>query len=144
MDLKEIMEYAKADLEIDHTELDVASLRIPQIHNKYLNFLRTETLMFKKYKLDYNCLYRLKWEYYTGKISQEDLDANGWTPFQLHVLKQDIDKYLNADADLNKIRAKMDYCEEKMKHLESILKNIVNMQWNIKNAIDWKKFVSGT
>ena len=76
-------------------------------------------------------------------MDEETLKQMGWEPFQLHILKQDIDKYLNSDEELIKLSSKMEYCEEKMKHLEEILKNINNLQWNIKNAIDWKKFVSG-
>ena len=37
-------------------------------------------------------------------------------------LKQDLSIYLDADEDLIKLRSKMDYCEEKMKHLEDGLK----------------------
>ena len=143
MNLKDIMNQAEVDLQIDPTELDIASLRIPQLHNKYLNFLRNESLLYKKLRLDYKCLYRIKWEYYTGKIDKETLESNGWKPFQLQILKQDIDKYLDADEDLIVIRSKINYCEEKTKHLEEIIKNINNIQWNIKNAIEWKKFISG-
>tara|TARA_Y100001937_G_scaffold3316_1_gene4369 strand:- start:8703 stop:9137 length:435 start_codon:yes stop_codon:yes gene_type:complete len=143
MDLKEIMNQAKEDLQFDPTELDIASLNIPQLHNKYLNYLRSETVVFKKHRADYRRLYRAKWEYYTGKISEEELKFRGWEPFQLTILKQDLSIYLDADEDLIKLRSKMDYCEEKMKHLEEIIKNVNNLQWNIKNAIEWKKFVSG-
>ena len=143
MDLKEIMNQAERDLQVDPTELDIASLNIPQLHNKYLNYLRSETMVYKRLRADYKRLYRVKWEYYTGKLDQEKLKELGWEPFQLHILKQDIDKYLDSDDYLITARSKMDYCEEKMKHPEEILKNINNLQWNIKNAIEWKKFVSG-
>ena len=143
MDLKEIMNQAERDLQVDPTELDIASLNIPQLHNKYLNYLRNETMAYKRLRTDYKRLYRVKWEYYTGKLDEETLKELGWEPFQLHILKQDIDKYLDSDDGLITFRSKMDYCEEKMKHLEEILKNINNIQWNIKNAIEWKKFVSG-
>ena len=143
MNLKDIMDQASHDLVIDPAELDIASLNIPQLPNKYLNYLRNETMVFKKHRAEYRRLYRVKWEDYTGKMDEETLKQMGWEPFQLHILKQDIDKYLNSDEELIKLSSKMEYCEEKMKHLEEILKNINNLQWNIKNAIDWKKFVSG-
>lgn len=143
MKLSQIKANIERDLVIDPAELDVASLRIPQIHNKYLNYLRDESLLMKKHRIDYKTLYRLKWEYYLGKSDQETLELYNWEPFQLHILKQDVDKYLDSDHDLNKLRAKMDICEEKIKYLEEIMKNITNIQWNIKNAIEWKKFVNG-
>ena len=37
MELSEIRKLVEEDMPIDDTELDVASMAIPQIHNKYLN-----------------------------------------------------------------------------------------------------------
>jgi|TARA_Y100000310_G_C20644600_1_gene795844 hypothetical protein len=143
MNLKDIMNEATKDLTIDPTELGIASLSIPQKHNKYLNLLRDESVLHKKLKIDYKTLRRLKWEYYLGKTDEETLERLGWEPFQLNILRQDVDRYLDSDDELNVLKIKVELCEEKMSHLESIIKNITNMQWNIKNAIDWKKFVSG-
>ena len=143
MNIDELREMVSADIKINENDLNTESLNIPQLHNKYLNYLRNETVVFKKHRADYRRLYRAKWEYYTGKISEEELKFRGWEPFQLTILKQDLSIYLDADEDLIKLRSKMDYCEEKMKHIEEIIKNINNLQWNIKNAIEWKKFVSG-
>ena len=85
----------------------------------------------------------MKWEYYLGKTDEDTLKERGWEPFQLNILRQDVDKYLDSDDELNILRIKLELCEEKMKHIEAIIKNVTNLQWNIKNAIDWKKFVSG-
>ena len=143
MNLKDIMLEADKDLVIDPTELDIASLSIPQKHNKYLNLLRNESILHKKLRIDFKTLYRMKWEYYLGKTDVDTLKDRGWEPFQLNILRQDVDKYLDSDEELNVLRIKLELCEEKMKHIEAIIKNVTNLQWNIKNAIDWKKFVSG-
>jgi len=143
MNLKDIMVEADKDLVIDPTELDIASLSIPQKHNKDLNLLRNESVLHKKLRIDFKTLYRMKWEYYLGKTDEDTLKERGWEPFQLNILRQDVDKYLDSDDELNILRIKLELCEEKMKHIEAIIKNVTNLQWNIKNAIDWKKFVSG-
>jgi hypothetical protein len=131
------------DLIMDDTELDIESLRTPQLHNKYLNFYHDEKLIYVKQDEEYKKLYRLKWEYYTGKLDQDSLDRLQWEPFQLNILKADIDKYLSSDEDLSLMRLRLSYTKEKVDYLESVIKIISNRQWNIRSAIDWRKFLNG-
>ena len=144
MNIATIRGMVEKDLKIDSTELDLASLRIPQLHNKYLNVFHDERLILKKMKIDFKELSRQKWEYYTGKMDQDTLDELGWEPFPLKILKTDIDRYLDSDSTLSDEKSKIDYQEEKVLYLESVLKNITNLQWNIKNAIEWRKFLNGS
>ena len=44
---------------------------------------------------------------------------------------------------LNKIQTKMDYYQVMLNYLDSILKNINNRTFQIKNAIEWQKFIRG-
>ena len=37
MKLEDIRKMAKKDSVLDYTELDIESLKLPQLHNKYLN-----------------------------------------------------------------------------------------------------------
>tara|TARA_B100001059_G_C17692133_1_gene505529 strand:- start:657 stop:947 length:291 start_codon:yes stop_codon:yes gene_type:complete len=94
-------------------------------------------------KFDHSKLIRLKWEYYTGKMPEESLKELNWQPFQLKVLKQDIDKYLESDDDLILIQHKLTYQQEKVSYLESIVKSISQRNWEIRNAIEWRKFING-
>ena len=90
MNLVELQNEADRDLKIDDTELDTESLKIPQIHNKYLNLYHDERLVLRKLETDYKSLLKTKWEYYTGKIDDETLEEYGWEPFPLKILKNDI------------------------------------------------------
>ena len=92
MNLENLKAEVKKDLTIDKTDLASESIRIPQIHNKYLNFLMNDRLSLSKFDSDLVKLRHKKWLYYTGKMSQEELDDLGWDPFDLTVLKTDIDK----------------------------------------------------
>ena len=123
-----------------HTERDMS----PQLHNKYLNFLQEERFNLKKMGFDFASLRRSKWEYYTGKISEEDLEEKGWEPFDLKILKSDVDMYLDSDKDIILMKQKITYQEEKVFYLESIIKEIGQRNWEIRNAIEWRKFVSGS
>jgi len=143
MKLEDIRAMVETDLKLNETELDTESMRIPQIHGKYLNLLFDERLMLKRHEADYSVMKRLKWEYYGGKMNQEQLDELGWEQFDLKILRQDLDKYLDSDTDLVEISMKVIYQKEKVSYLDSIVKAIASLQWNIRNAIEWKKFIHG-
>ncbi len=143
MNLNDLKAMVADDIVMDDTELDIESLKTPQLHNKYLNFFHDEKLIYVKQEEEYKKLYRLKWEYYTGKMDQDSLDKLEWEPFQLNILKADIEKYLSSDEDLSLIRLRLSYTKEKVDYLESVIKIISNRQWNIRSAIDWRKFLNG-
>jgi len=143
MTLDEIRDELKRDMVLDQAALDLESLKIPQLHSKYLNFLMDERLVQRKTEADYSILLRAKWEYYTGKMSQEELDLRGWQPFALKILRQDIDLYLNSDEDLIKLQQKTQYQKEKVALLEEVVKELNTRHWKIRNAIEWRKFTNG-
>ena len=139
MNLENLKAEVKKDLTIDKTDLASESIRIPQIHNKYLNFLMNDRLLLSKFDSDLVKLRHKKWLYYTGKMSQEELDELGWDPFDLTVLKTDIDKFVNADDDVILLQHKVVLLREKVNYLEGVMKAINNLNWNIRSAIDWMR-----
>lgn len=143
MTLDEIRKELEKDSRVNDTTLDLESLKIPQLHGKYLNFLTDERLLLGMFQAEVDLMLRLKWEYYTGKLSQQELQNRGWEPFALKILRNDIDLYLNSDSDLVKSRQKLFYQKEKISLLEEIIKELNNRHWKIRNAIDWRKFVNG-
>jgi len=76
-------------------------------------------------------------------MSHEELTARGWEPFPLKILRNDLDLYLESDADLAKLQQKVVYQKEKIALLEEIVKELNNRHWKIRCAIDWRKFVNG-
>ena len=141
MDYEDIKNMAEKDSKIDGTELDIESIKIPQLHNKYLRMLQDEKLVLRS--LLKSLLQRLKWEYYTGKMSKEELKHHEWEPFQLNVLKKDLDIYLESDSDMNVMKDRIAYQEAKLQFLEEVIKELNSRPWKIKNAIEWRKFTSG-
>ena len=140
MTLEELQESVNKDFKLDDTELDRESVNIPLLHNKYLIHFNKFSLLRKKADQDHKTLTREKWEYYTGKA---DPSVYQEKPFNLKVLRQDVDKYIKSDPDVNKLEQKVTYIETTVDHLEKTLKLISNRTFTIKNAIDWKKFTSG-
>ncbi len=57
--------------------------------------------------------------------------------------KEDLKLYLEADEKISKIRLKIDYYDTMLKYLEEILKQISNRTYQIKNAIEWRRFTAG-
>jgi hypothetical protein len=64
-------------------------------------------------------------------------------PFNLKLLKQDVDKYLKSDDELIKLDQKVTYVQSVVDYLDRTVKIISNRGFQIKNAIDWRKFTSG-
>jgi len=144
MNLEEIRKMTKEDLIMDKTELDMESMKTPQLHNKYLIMYSDEKLILGKMQSDLSILKRDKWLYYTGKMSQEQLEENGWDPFDLNILKTDIDKFLDSDSDIITLSNKILLQKEKVNYLENVIKIINNRQWSIRSTIDWLRFTSGS
>ena len=143
MTLDEIQAAWKQDSSIDRTELGEESLKIPQLHSKYFNMFSQERLTMKKMDTDYKRLLRLKHEYYTGVISEEDLREQEWEPFMLKILRTDLALYLDSDKELQHMQLKLDLQKEKVDFLDSAIKSLTTRGYQIKNAIDWTRFQMG-
>ena len=140
MDLEQLQQLADNKLKINDTELDLESLKTPQLHNEFMKHLTKFKLMLSRSESEYNILKRNKWEYYTGK---SDASVYAEKPFDLKILRTDIDKYLEADDELQKAKQKIDYLSTTVDFLDRTVRQISNRTFTIKNAIDWRKFTSG-
>lgn len=140
--LEHILKQWETDTDIDQTEPGKELLKIPKLHNKYLSILTKHKIASKKAQFDYLRMRKVKWEYYTGKMPKEELDSYGWEPFQF-TLKSDITTYLEADGDLIKLLEKKVYHEETISVLESILNELKQRTWQLRDFISWEKFIGG-
>jgi len=140
MTLDELQAQAEKDLKIDDTELDVESLNTPIIHAKYLKHFSTYSLMLTKAQSEYSQLYKQKWIFYTGKADPEEYKK---VNFELKVLRQDVSTFIEADVEIIKQKQKVSYLKVVCSYLENTLKQINNRGFQIKNAIDWKRFTEG-
>ena len=140
MNLDEIQLSWEEDSKIDDDNLHSESTKIPSLHAKYYRILNNILLMKKLEENKFKQLKKTKWQYYTGKADPEVYIAK---PFDHKVLRQDVDKYMDSDEDLIKIQNKIDYFQVMLNYLDSILKIINNRTFQIKNAIEWQKFIRG-
>ena len=113
-------------------------LKLQNSTENIYKYTQDGTCYRNKSESDYKKLLRDKWEYYSGKSE---------VPFEekpLKVLKQDIPMYLESDEDLIKAKHKVDYHNAMCDFAENVMKMMNNRGFQIKNAIDWKRFLEGS
>ena len=137
----ELKSEAREDLAIVRLEnLDQESYKNQNIKPKWLEYKSRFELLKTQSNIKYTKLYREKWEYYGGK---SDAKVYAAKPFDIKVLKNDLQMYINADDDIIELQAKIAYYEVIIKYIDGIIKSIDNRGWDIRNAQDWKKFEAG-
>ena len=140
--IEKVLENWEKDSVVDSTEPSKELLKIPLLHSKYLNTLTRSKLLSKKAHFDYLQLKKKKWEYYTGKLSQDELKELGWEPFPF-VLKSDINLYLESDSDLINLLRKKIVHDEIVSVVESILSELKSRTFQLRDFINWEKFING-
>ena len=140
--IDDLLEMWRQDCDIDKTEPDREILNIPKLHSKYLNILSRHRLLSKEAEFKYNKMKKLKWEYYTGKLDDDDLKKYGWEPFPF-VLKSDITTYLDSDEDLNRTIANKALHDEIVDICTTILKELNSRTFQLRDYISWQKFIQG-
>ena len=140
MDLDEIQSLWDEDSQLDVDNLHTESTNVPALHAKYYRILNKIILLKKMEENKFKVLKKEKWQYYTGKADPQVYIEK---PFDHKVLRQDVDKYMDADEDLIKLNSKIDYYQVMLSYLDSILKTINNRTFQIKNAVEWQKFIRG-
>ena len=140
MTLEELQQLVDKDFKLDDIELDAESIKIPLLHNKYLQHYNKFSLLLKNAELEQKLITREKWEYYTGKADESVYREK---PFDLKVLKSDVHIYMESDDELQRADQKTAYLKQVVTYLEQVLRSINNRTFLIKNAIEWKKFTSG-
>ena len=116
---------------------------ISQLHYKYYKLFALERLKLRRLDSEYKVLYKDKWDYFQGIMSEEDLDDRGWEPNPLKILKSELSLYIDSDKQVIEHNMKTAYQKEKIDFLESVIKTINIRGFHIKNAIDWEKFKVG-
>ena len=145
--LSDIQEMWKKDCPIDDIELDASSLQVPKLHAKYSEILSNQKLIQIRYENQLKNLQKDKWLWYTGKLSQEEIQEKNWDydPFNgLTILKSDYDKFFGADRDIQKAIEKMEYCKIVVEYLQDIVSQLTWRHQTIKNIIEWRRFMAGS
>ena len=137
----------EADSVIDEINLDETSIKSAKLHAKYLQLLSIAKLRLKKKEMEFDAIKKDKWLYFEGKMTKDQMDERGWKydPFDggTKPMKSNMDYYYKSDSDLTRLQSQIDYQKTLIDTLIDIMDNIKWRHQNIRNIIDWKRFVSG-
>jgi hypothetical protein len=142
--LEQILEYWKTDCQIDESKPHQELVNTPLLHAKYVEILSQHRLASQKAKFDHARMKKIRKEYYLGNLDKETLDEYGWDQFELRIgTKGNIDTYLEADDFLIKLLEKKAYYEECILICESILKELNNRTWQLREYLTYQRFLAG-
>lgn len=142
--IEEILAMWDEDSVMDDNHIDTESVKVPKLHAKYVRLLVNVKLKLTKMNNDFNTLKKIKFRYYRGELTREELKEMQWDQWQgTKPMKSEMDQFLDGDNDLINIKAKIEYCQSMIYLLESILGQIKARDWQLKNILEYKKFLSG-
>ena len=144
MKLDEIYEMWDKDAKYDDLNLDRESLNISSLHAKYNRLLSETRSQLRSAVIKKKSHYSTLRDYYLGNLNNpEDLERIGRQPFLSKVLKNEVQGYIDADGDLVRMDERIALLEEKVEVIVEIMKCIHKRGYDIKSAIEWRKFTNG-
>ena len=144
MKLSEIQSEWSVDSKIDELNLGREATKVAMLHSKYLALLSNSKLQLRKAESDYNNMRRVKYKYYRGELSRDELEKLNLEQYLGNKpLKNEMDEFMLCDEDLNLLTDKIEYFKTVTFTLEQILRSLNSRTWDIKSAIEWQKFTNG-
>lgn len=143
MKIDDILNEWKKDTILDDLNLDTESVRIPNLHAKYITQLSDDRRLVRGYQSQKKQIISKLRNYYSGSATQEELTDIGREQFLGKTLKNEIMINVELDELIISIDAKISMLEVKILALEEIMKSINSRGYQIKNAIDWRRLTLG-
>ena len=141
INLDKIQSMWQEDCKIDIDNMHEESIKVPQLHSKYHEILNNLILLRTKAQKIQKSVRHERYEYYSGKADPEVYEKE---PFPKKVSDKDaLIRYMDADDRVSDANLKVEYYDVMINYTESILKQISNRTYQIKNSIEWHKFQAG-
>ena len=141
INLDKIQSMWQEDCKIDIDNMHEESIKVPQLHSKYHEILNNLILLRTKAQKIQKSVRLERYEYYSGKADPEVYERE---PFPKKVRDKDaLIRYMDADDRVSDANLKVEYYDVMINYTESILKQISNRTYQIKNSIEWHKFQAG-
>jgi hypothetical protein len=98
MKLSELTDEWTKDAPINETNLGHEAARVPILHAKYITVLSKTKLQLRKAESDYLNTRRLKYKYFRGEMTKQELEDENWSQYQGNKpLKNEMDELLECD-----------------------------------------------
>ena len=141
INLDKIQSMWQEDCKIDIDNMHEESIKVPQLHSKYHEILNNLILLRTKAQKIQKSVRHERYDYYSGKADPEVYERE---PFPKKVRDKDaLIRYMDADDRVSDANLKVEYYDVMINYTESILKQISNRTYQIKNSIEWHKFQAG-
>ena len=141
INLDKIQSMWQEDCKIDIDNMHEESIKVPQLHSKYHEILNNLILLRTKAQKIQKSVRHERYEYYSGKADPKVYEKE---PFPKKVRDKDaLIRYMDADDRVSDANLKVEYYDVMINYTESILKQISNRTYQIKNSIEWHKFQAG-
>ena len=141
INLDKIQSMWQEDCKIDIDNMHEESIKVPQLHSKYHEILNNLILLRTKAQKIQKSVRHERYEYYSGKADPEVYERE---PFPKKVRDKDaLIRYMDADDRVSDANLKVEYYDVMINYTESILKQISNRTYQIKNSIEWHKLQAG-
>jgi hypothetical protein len=123
-------------------DLAKLALEIPFQHNKYLNHHTDLSQIKTSLEFEIRKLIREKREYYGGEA---DPKVYAEKPFGTSIkTAEKMKTYLESDEEIINLEAKIKYIDQILFFVDQVMRMISNRSFQIKNAIEWEKFINGS
>ena len=128
--MDKLQEEADQDLSFSIANAEKIALNIPVLKNKYSRYLFIAKGVLKNSEMDLKRIYAKKHKYYSF---EHNIKFN----------RGDVPHYIHADSEYQQIEKKVEMHKLRVEYLESILKSLDGMSFNLGNAIKWHIFMAG-
>lgn len=135
-----ILEWEK-DAFIDPMDLDRSSIKIASIHQKYLNYYNKFAKAARVIRRQLKEKRREKAEFYTGNGVPEAYRDN---PFSRKLAKSELPNVIENDASVADLATQLEGYEHGVAVCKMIIKQLDDRTWQIRNAVDFAKHLSGS
>lgn len=140
MTLAELEAMIEKDSIIDPSDLGGEALKISMLHSKYYSLFMKELKASRAADFVFAEVKKRRTHYYLGKADDETYQKE---TLDFKVLKADLELYLEADRELTEADIRRQNQRMKSEMLEAFVKSINQRSFNIKNAIEWRRFTAG-
>ena len=137
-------EWAK-DSEDFRTDPDLSKHSRNQLslHQKYYSMLVKTVSKKNKLNSMYSELKSNKIDYYSGEMDLAKMKELGWPPYGKRLVKAEVTKVVDSDPAIIAFVEGMAEIDNCIRYLEDIVKKLNQRSFDIKNIIEYEKFVSG-
>lgn len=138
--LSELKEEVDRDLQIDEIHLDRSAADNPKLQAKYLNLLLSFKNRYADAERKLRKIQRDRYDYWAGRAPTHVYREE---PQPIKLIKSEISTYVDADSKVQEARAERDRLKHIVEYLEAVVQAIRNRGFDVKNIIEYRKFMAG-